>query len=124
MARLSSISTLIARLSLSLRVQLILLAAISLTVPVLLYGAFRGADREKDSLVLDAVRRQDVVISKSLSPLLQRLQPADFGQLTAQLQLFASDETSLKLLYKPSTVGGEAGFFYIASAPTVSPGDL
>ncbi|HLG88458.1 MAG TPA: HAMP domain-containing sensor histidine kinase [Alphaproteobacteria bacterium] len=124
MARLSSISNLIARLSLSLRVQLILLAVISLTVPVLLYEAFQGADREKDALVLNAVRRQDVVIAKALSPLLQHLAPADFGQLSTQLQPFASDETSLKLLYKPNTVGGEAGFFYIASAPTVSPGDL
>lgn len=124
MARLSTISTLIARLSLSLRVQIILLALISLTVPVFLYDAFQGADREKDALVLDAVRRQDVVIAKALSPLLQKLAPADFGQLEAQLAPFATDGTSLKLLFKPSTAGGEAGFYYIASAPALSPGDL
>ena len=124
MARLSTISGLIARLSLSLRVQLVLLALISLTVPVLLYDAFRGADREKDALVLDAVRRQDVVIAKALSPLLQHLAPADFGQVPAELHPFATEDTSLKLLYKPNTAGGEAGFFYIASAPSVSPGDL
>lgn len=124
MPRLSSLSATIARLSLSLRVQLLLLALISLTVPVLLYDAFRGADREKDALVLDAVRGQDVVIAKALSPLLTHLAPSDFARLPAELARFASAETSLKLLYKPNSVGGEAGFFYIASAPSVPPGDL
>ena len=83
MAGRTSLSATIARLSLSLRVQLVLLAAISLTVPVLLYGAFQNADREKDALVLDAVRGQDVVIAKALAPMLTHIAPSEYGAFRA-----------------------------------------
>jgi len=124
MVGFSRLSTSIARFSLSLRAQLALFAFVALLVPLFLYAAFRAADQEKTALLLDAVRGQDVVLAKALAPQLANLGAADFGRLTGELARLAAPETNLKLLYKPDGLGGESGFFLVASAPAATPNEV
>lgn len=103
----------------SLVVRLFVLLLIFLAVPVILYEQFRAADRDRQQILLTAIREKGVIISRVLEPVLSRadaIPRVGLGELLGQYQ---TDSVSLKLLYRPSTPA-DAGFFYVASAPPVT----
>lgn len=103
----------------SLVIRLFVLLLIFLAVPIILYQQFRAADRDRQELLLNAIREKGVIISRVLEPVLSRadaIPRVGLGELLGQYQ---SDSVSLKLLYRPSTPP-DAGFFYVASAPPVT----
>jgi two-component system sensor histidine kinase ChvG len=110
----------IGRFARSLRVQLNVAAAIFLALPVALYSLFNAADREKQELVLNAIRDNGLLIAQALQPVLTALTPGDFSRLPAELARFGSDQSSIKLLFKPAGSSGQAGFFYVAAFPTIA----
>lgn len=112
------------RFSRSLRVQLLALIAIFLLLPILLYSVFASADRERQELLLEAVQNSGSIVGKALTPFLRDLKPGSFDQLPAELARFEAPRQSIKLLFKPSTIGGSAGFFYVASAPEVPTAEM
>lgn len=112
------------KFSRSLRVQLTALVVVFLALPILLYSVFASADRDRQKLLLDAVQTSGAMVGKALAPALKDMKPGDFAKLSAELARFAAPRQSIKLLFKPNGIGpdtsGEsAGFFYVASAPTV-----
>ncbi len=93
------------------------LAAVFLVVPVIVYNVFSAADAEKQSILVETVRDKGLVIAAALRPLLAKGDGGvPFEQLSDELSRFGSANTSLKLLFKPS---GGGGFYYVASAPRV-----
>jgi two-component system sensor histidine kinase ChvG len=112
------------RFSRSLRVQLVALIVIFLLLPILLYSVFASADRERQELLLEAVQNSGAIVGKALTPFLRDLKPGAFGQLPAELARFEAPRQSIKLLFKPSSIGESAGFFYVASAPEVATAEM
>jgi two-component system, OmpR family, sensor histidine kinase ChvG len=100
-------------------------AVIFLLVPVFLYLEFRADYQQNQSLLLRSVRAEGRVISQSLLPLLQHADTGSLPQLEPDLARFAGEVTRIELLLAPVGSGGAAsGFYYVASWPTVSPGNL
>ncbi|MGZ6254249.1 MAG: hypothetical protein ACXWM1_14410, partial [Candidatus Binataceae bacterium] len=104
----------IARASRSIRLQLGALVLVFLLLPILLYSVFETADRDRQRLLLEAVQTSGAMVGKALQPTLADLKPGDFERLQQELARFQADRQSIKLLFKPSRAGDQAGFFYVA----------
>ena len=107
----------------SLVARLVLLAAIFIVVPMIIYDQFQAADGQKQRLLMQTVRDRGLLISRALEPTLQRADSIPYFRLGEELARFASAPISLKLLFRPAQTRESVGFFYIASAPPV-PTDL
>jgi two-component system sensor histidine kinase ChvG len=100
----------------SLRAKTAVLAVIFAAVPLFLYAEFRKAYHDSQGLLLQSVRDQGRVISQSLLPLLDNADSAALPGLGQQLERFAGQVTTIKLLLAPAGADGD-GFYYIASWP-------
>jgi two-component system sensor histidine kinase ChvG len=100
-----------------------LLAVIFALVPVFLYAEFHKAYQDSQDLLVQSVRGQGRVMSQSLLPLLENADGNTLLGLGQQLERFAGQVTTLKLLLAPAGADGE-GFYYIASWPTVVASNL
>lgn len=114
----------------SLRLQGFALLAVLIVIPLLLYSIFAKIETERRDLLLAAVRDTGDAIATGLTPELQALEPARFGELDARLARFADPRRQITLLFHPGQVhpnladpgAGAAGeqFFLVASAPSIS----
>ena len=107
----------------SLRAKTAVLAVIFAAVPLFLYAEFRKAYQDSQGLLLQSVRDQGRVISQSLLPLLDNADSASLPGLGQQLERFAGQLTTIKLLLAPTGADSD-GFYYIASWPTVVSSNL
>src|SRR5260370_17979748 len=99
-----------------LRAKPAVVAVIFAAVPLFLYAEFRKAYQDSQDLLLQSVRDQGRVISQSLLPLLDNADSAALPGLGQQLERFAGQVTTIKLLLAPAGADGD-GFYYIASWP-------
>jgi two-component system sensor histidine kinase ChvG len=106
------------RFSKSIKVQLVVLLLIFSIPPILLYSVFGTAEDDKQHLLLEAVRENGRTVARALTPFVQAMQPGDLSRIPAELERFGSDQRSIKVLFKPN--GVNAGFYYVASAPTIA----
>ena len=107
----------------SVTVKLAFLPLIFVSIPLIVYAQLKLADDRKMELLRDSVVQQDRLIVEVLKPFIE-----EFGQDTPQelqntLQRLASSGTNVKLLYRPNRPKAKS-FYYIASAPALSPADL
>ncbi|MFM2041997.1 MAG: hypothetical protein RLY86_573 [Pseudomonadota bacterium] len=111
----------IARLVRSLAGRLLLVAAVFLAVPLLIYERFEAADHEKQVLLLRSAQQQGHLIARALAPELERLDPAALTGLSALLERFADAHTRVRLLLRPTSAPSRTGegFYYVAAAPPV-----
>ena len=107
----------------SLRAKTAVLAVIFAAVPLFLYAEFRKAYQDSQGLLLQSVRDQGRVISQSLLALLDNADSASLPGLGQQLERFAGQLTTIKLLLAPAGADSD-GFYYIASWPTVVSSNL
>ena len=107
----------------SLWAKMSLLAVIFALVPLFLYFEFSKAYQDSQDLLLQSVRGQGRVISQSLLPLLKNTDGATLLGLGQQLERFAGQVTTIKLLLDPAG-SDDDGFYYIASSPTVVASNL
>jgi len=85
-------------------------------VPVFLYLQFSSAHRDSQELLLNSVRDEGRVISKSLLPLLETADRGSLPELGHHLARFAGEVTTIKVLLAPADAGaGSDGFYYVAS---------
>jgi two-component system, OmpR family, sensor histidine kinase ChvG len=108
----------------SLRVQGIALLAVLVVLPTLLYGIFSQFERNQRELLVSTVRDAGNAIAAGLAPTLRDLQPADFGNLDAELARFADPRRRVVLLFHPQEGGAHGEFFFVASVPQVQTGEL
>ena len=98
-----------------------LLVAIFLAVPLIVYDQFRAADRATADLLLQSVREQGRVMAQALQPMVANSDKPSIPDLGRELQRFASDTTRVKVIYQPT---GRTEFYYVASWPPVAPSNL
>jgi len=91
--------------------------AIFLTVPIILYTQFREADEDKQALLLEGVNQQALLVTQAMRPLLEeRAQPLS-SDLMAAIGHLATEDTSIKVLFRPQGESHPDSFYYIAAAP-------
>lgn len=109
-----------ARLWRALAVKLVLLLAIFVAVPLILYAQFRAADQEKQQILLKSAQEQGRLVVVSITPLLTRFDPATSKRLGDLLGQISGGDTNIKVLLRPNSAPSAEQFYYVASAPTVS----
>ena len=90
-------------------------------VPLLLYQQFQDVDQDKRQLLLRSLENQGQVIGESLRPQLKEYDGDALRGIGQALQrLGGVDGLKIKLLLRPASADDPGGFYYIASAPSVS----
>jgi two-component system sensor histidine kinase ChvG len=102
------------------------LAVILVLVPVFIYLQFSSAHRDSQELLLNSVRDEGRVISKSLLPLLETAGCGEaLPEIGNYLARFAGEVTTIKVLLAPGIAcPGHDGFYYVASWPSVALSNL
>lgn len=103
----------------SLKARLFVLLLVFLAVPLLLYLAFRQADLERQTILLDTVRNEGKLIAAALAPTLAASDGSALAAAPRSLARFADSGMGVKLLFKPNSAGSDAGFFFVAGVPEV-----
>jgi two-component system sensor histidine kinase ChvG len=108
-----------ARIAHSLVGKLVVITAILVAVPAILYFEFRAADSEKQQLLLRSVQEQGRLITGALRPVLAREDAVPIPELGKILESLAGGNSTIKLLLRPSDVQEAEKFYYVASSPVV-----
>ena len=112
------------RLISSLVSKLVVLLLVFTLVPVILYDVFQQADAEKQRLLLESVREQGRLVAETLNPLLQRTEPSPLRELPDAVGRLGTNDTRVKVLFKPLQESGVEGFYFVATDPPVPPAVL
>ncbi len=107
-----------ARLLHSFSLQLLVLAVVLLTVPIVLYWQFQTAERQQLDLLHNAVGQSGRLIAAMLRPRLANFQNEPPEAMTEALNAATTGGSNIKLLFRPEN-GGRQDFFYVAAAPPV-----
>jgi two-component system sensor histidine kinase ChvG len=105
----------------SIRVQGAALAAVLIALPVLVYSVLAQADRERRTLVLNAVSETGDVVAAALAPLLSQLRPAEIDTLSRSLAPFSAPDRTIRVLLRPAAPAATSGFYLVAAAPPIPP---
>lgn len=108
----------------SLASRLVLLTAVFLAVPVLLYDQFQRADEASQLLLLHSAQRQGELIARALEQDLAGADRTALQSLNGTLARFTDERTRLKLLVRPRAGSGAEAFYYVAAAPGLPTADL
>jgi two-component system sensor histidine kinase ChvG len=106
----------------SLTLRLTILVSIFVALPIILYGQFEYADRQTRTLISNSIQYSNRLIAKALFPVLD-MTVAPSPKLDDALAKFNQDGTVLELMFQPKD-HGDAEFYFIASAPQVTPAFL
>lgn len=113
------------RFGASLTIKLIGLIAIFVALPIVLYGQFESADKQRRELVSRGIQQRSWLIAQALSPILDRADGPPHKLLNGELQRFNDGRTLLKIMFRPAgSIGSEGNFYYIASAPESRPDQI
>lgn len=105
----------------SLTLKLLLLVGIFMALPAVLYGQFESADRQNRTLVAESLRRDGWLIAQALAAKLEQQDNLSPSALNDTLARFTGNGTLLKLMFRPADAGEGSRFYFIASAPRVTP---
>jgi two-component system sensor histidine kinase ChvG len=106
------------RVERSLASKLILLIIVFLAVPVALYQTFKGAEEDRQALLIEATQERGRLVGLGLRPVLEQKDP--LLTVSDELQRFASPTTRLKVLFRPAAQQDIKGFFFVAASPVVA----
>ncbi|MGE0748062.1 MAG: PAS domain-containing sensor histidine kinase [Rhodospirillales bacterium] len=98
--------------------KLALLVIVFIAVPLIVYGQFREADRDKAQLLLEAAQQHGRVVSRALAPLLAS-GTSTLPTLMERLNALADGTIKVRVLFRPANEVSESAFFYVAAAPQV-----
>src|SRR5258706_3150468 len=108
----------------SLAGPLLMLAAGFIAVPIVLYLTFQQADRDRQAMLIRTVHAQGRIVANAVAPLLGGGDRATFDDAADELTRFSIGEARVRLLFRPKTLAGVAGFYLIAAAPRIEPQTL
>lgn len=109
------------RVAASLTAKLVILVGIFIALPILVYGQFEHADSKLRELVTRSIQHRNWLIAQALKPILDLPGRMPNGQLSEALAKYGDDGTTLQLMVRPAVAKTEAQFYFVASAPPVSP---
>ena len=102
-------------LSRSLVGRILVLAAIFLVVPVILYGKFAEADRARQDFLLRTLQAQGKLVAQDLQPALNQASGRNFLSIAKSVEQLATPQMRVKLLLRPA--GHSDSFFLVAANP-------
>lgn len=108
----------------SLILRAVLVLALFVALPPILYLTFRQADVDRQRLLLESIRVKGLTVGRVLEERLQQADMIPLFRLGEELARFQTEGVSLRLLFRPHDAPVESGFLYVASAPPVPPDDL
>lgn len=102
----------------SLWLRLLVIAAVMLAAPAIIYQQLLDADRTQNELLRESIETHGQLIAKGLTPVLD---PARLPTLNEELVRFDTEATQIRLLFRPA---GEAldAFYFVAASPPI-PGE-
>ncbi len=103
----------------SLTAKFVVLTAIFLALPFLVYHQFERADANLRSLVTRSIQHQSWLIAQALRPALDRPDHPPGVELAALLAKYDGDGTRLQLMFQPVSKGTVGHFYYVAASPPV-----
>jgi two-component system sensor histidine kinase ChvG len=95
--------------------RILVLAAIFLVVPVILFSKFAEADRARQDFLLRSLQAQGKLVAQQLQPLLNQAQGRNFLNIAKTVESLANDQMRVKLLLRPA--GQKDSFFLVAANP-------
>ncbi|MFI4988963.1 MAG: sensor histidine kinase, partial [Alphaproteobacteria bacterium] len=104
----------------SFAAKIVVLAAIFIAVPIILYSEFYAADEEKNRLLLESVEAQGRLAAETLRPLVASADGQAMRAITQTVLRLGGSGSNIKLLYRPAAGPSNQSFFYVASSPAVS----
>lgn len=107
----------------SLAARMVFLVVVFLAVPIVLYRVFERADEDKRQLLIDSVYERGRLTMEVLRNKLEAGGLEALPSVSDQLQVLGTEDTVLRLLYKPNNTEGDS-FFYVAAAPSRSAEEL
>lgn len=103
-------------------IKLVALIAVFIALPIVLYGQFESADKQRRDLVSRGIQQRSWLIAQALTPILDRPDGPPHKSLNSELERFNDGRTLLKVMFRPHASGsGEGNFYYIASTPEARP---
>jgi two-component system sensor histidine kinase ChvG len=106
----------------SLTGKFLVLVAMFLIVPLILYGRFERADAERQAMLLRTLQVQGHLIAEGLRPSLGGVGGRALLEAGKAVRTLAGNQVRLKLLLRPA--GREASFFLVAANPEIAPEQL
>jgi two-component system sensor histidine kinase ChvG len=100
------------------------LVGIFIALPVILYGQFESADRQVRELVIRSSQDRSWLVGQAIRPLLMQAPLASPDALRNELRKYNANGGELKLLHQPAAAQGRQNFYYVASMPETSAGQL
>lgn len=100
----------------SVGAKLLVLLVIFVAVPAALYGPFRVADHERNTLLLQSVQQQGWLVGRSLRPFLERFQGTDAAVLQETIADIGGRGVRVRLLLRPAGEAEGNSFFLVASS--------
>jgi two-component system, OmpR family, sensor histidine kinase ChvG len=109
----------------SLTVKFVVLIAIFLVLPLLLYSQYDRADSDLRKLVIRGIEHQSNLVAQALRPMLDRPDKLpDTAMLNAELAKYNDDGTSLHLMLQPASRGAATNFYFLAASPAIQADQL
>lgn len=105
----------------SLTGKFLVLAAMFLVVPAILYVKFADADAERQAFLLHSLQVEGRLAAEVLEPVLNRAGGKAVLDAAKAVHDLATDQVHVKLLLRPS---GRDGFFLVAASPMIETADL
>ena len=109
-------------ISRSLTGKFIVLAAMFMIVPAMLYGKFAEADAERQDFLLRSLQMEGRHAAEALEPILNKADGKSLLDAAKTVKTFANDQVRIKLLLRPS--GRSDAFFLVAASPAIATTDL
>src|SRR3546814_13445289 len=97
------------RLLRSLKVRALLVVALLVALPPILYLTFRQADLDRQKLLLESIRVKGLTVGRVLEERLQRADMIPLFRLGEELARFQTEGVSLRLLFRPHAGPAVAG---------------
>jgi PAS domain S-box-containing protein len=106
----------VSRWTKSITAKMVIVVAVFIAIPLIVYQRFEAADQEKTVLLLESTLEQGRLIAVQLAPLMRR-GPSALPRIDRALKSLASDRLNVRILYRPAAKRADDGFYYVASSP-------
>ena len=103
----------------SLAMKLVLLVAVFVAVPLIVYNELRTADERQQAFLLKSVGDRGRLVAESLRPLLQQYEASAAPRLGQALARIGTPDLKTKVLFRPEGAKTPDSFYYVASQPPV-----
>lgn len=108
----------VSRFASSVTAKLVVLVAIFVALPILVYAQFEHANAQLRDFVTQTIEHRNWLIAEALRPVLNAPDRNPALHLDGELAKYADDDTRLELMLRPAAKRAGGRFFYVAASPS------